>query len=113
MLVLGNPRRSVQRWRVDVAVENLRPGDGLGMSGRGEAPAMAADAASRRGVDAARIVIEDAATTTWQNVQFSANIANYTAGVDVCRVTVQPPAPAAAWPPVTLAPVDADAGPSN
>lgn len=72
LLVLGNPRRSVQRWRVDVAVENLRPGDVLVMSGRGEAPAMAADAASRCGVDAARIVIEDAATTTWQNVQFSA-----------------------------------------
>ena len=31
LLVLGNPRRSVQRWRVDVAVENLRPGDVLVM----------------------------------------------------------------------------------
>ncbi len=40
-----------------------------------------------------------------QNVQFSASITNYTPGVDVCRVTVQPPAPAAAWPAVTLNPV--------
>lgn len=56
-------------------------------------------------------IVDPAAGTTInvgdaaQNVQFFANIANYTAGVDVCRVTVQPPAPAASWPPITLAPV--------
>lgn len=42
---------------------------------------------------------------TAQNVQFSASITNYTPGVDTCRVTVQPPAPSAAWTPVTLNPV--------
>lgn len=56
-------------------------------------------------------IVDPAAGTTInvgdapQNVQFSANITNYTQGVDTCRVTVQPPAPSAAWPAVTLNPV--------
>lgn len=49
----------------------------------------------------ASINVGDAA----QNVQFVASITNYTAGVDVCAVTVQPPAPAAAWPAQVLTPV--------
>ncbi|WP_225438204.1 YdcF family protein [Candidatus Frankia nodulisporulans] len=85
VLVLGFPAtrhgelHPLQRWRTEMGVRSLRAGadSRLIFSGGGppgiptEAETMAAYARDVLGVPAAQIVVETAATSTWENVGFS------------------------------------------
>ncbi len=78
LLVLGYPSDKhgrpspLQRWRVDLAARNAGPGTRFVFTGANEAGVMAADLIARRGIDPARITLENAATTTWENIGNSA-----------------------------------------
>lgn len=87
IVVLGVPdtnpvTRAVQRWRVDLAVRTWRWlgcdqvifTGGAVRSSEAEAVQMAA-VARGRGLDPAAIVIEDAATSTWENVTRASQLA--------------------------------------
>ncbi|WP_369069074.1 YdcF family protein [Kineococcus terrestris] len=84
VLVLGCPSRpggrlhALQRWRTDIAVRSMHPEHGrlLFTGGRTGAPGepsearvMACYAQEALGVPAQRIEVEEAARSTWQNVQ--------------------------------------------
>lgn len=85
MIVLGFPSgrdgepHPLQRWRTEIAVRSLAPGeDGrLVFTGGGppgaptEAEAMATYAREVLGVPAERIRLETAASTTWENIAFA------------------------------------------
>jgi hypothetical protein len=84
VLVLGFASRghgrvgAVQHWRIRIAVRSVDPADALfvftGAATRGglsEAAVMADHAECRFGVPRAHIVLEEQATTTWENIGFS------------------------------------------
>lgn len=78
LLVLGYPSDKhgrpspLQRWRVDLAARNTRPATRFVITGANEAAVMAADLIARHGIDPARITLENAATSTWENIGNSA-----------------------------------------
>ena len=97
IIVLGypSPRRSgthpLQRWRCEIAVRSMRP-ERLstlimtGSAGRGqrsEAAVMAAYARDVLGVPAARIVKEEQARTTWENMELSLPLAEQSAVIKI------------------------------
>jgi uncharacterized SAM-binding protein YcdF (DUF218 family) len=85
VLVLGFPAtptgglHPLQRWRTEIGVRSLAPGvdSRLIFSGGGppgaitEAEAMAGYARDALGVPAERIMLETAASTTWENIAFT------------------------------------------
>ncbi|MDN5769290.1 MAG: YdcF family protein [Microlunatus sp.] len=85
VLVLGYPSRPggrlhpLQRWRTEIAVRSLDPSCPEGhlvfsgaspRAGRSEAAVMAAYARNVLGVPSGRIVLEERARSTWENVAF-------------------------------------------
>jgi DUF218 domain len=73
----GQPH-PIQRWRCEIAVRSMDPrrSSTLIMSGaRGEAQTMAGFARDVLGVPADRIVLEERAKTTWENIAFSLPLA--------------------------------------
>lgn len=96
VLVLGYPARRdgrlhpMQRWRTDIAVRSMHPKHGrLVFSGAGrdggpaEAEVMAAYARQTLAVPADRILLETRAQTTWQNVEYSAELLENAATIKV------------------------------
>lgn len=98
LIVLGYPSRPgggvhpLQQWRCRIAARSCPPGalvvfsGGPDASGRSEAAAMA-DLGRRFGVPADRVVLEERATSTWQNIEFSAPLV---AGADVIVIISNP-----------------------
>lgn len=69
---------AIQRWRIRIAARSVDPATALfvftGAATRGglsEAAAMADHAERRYGIPRAHIVLEEQATTTWENIGFS------------------------------------------
>jgi uncharacterized SAM-binding protein YcdF (DUF218 family) len=97
IIVLGYPSRRrarthpLQRWRCQIAVRSMHPGrsstlimTGSAATGRhSEAAVMAAYAHDVLGVPAERIVLEEQARTTWENMKHSLPLAEQLAVIKI------------------------------